>query len=77
MHLGYLTAIIAEEDTHNFRNAPEIEGMLDAYDELLQNGMFRNREHNGIPISGSNADFTYDTEDYEYFAEILGMAVVV
>ncbi len=37
----------------------------DTYDELLQNGMFRNREYNGLPISGSNADFIYDAEEEE------------
>ena len=28
----------------------------DEYDTLLKNGMFRNREQKGIPISGSNLD---------------------
>lgn len=28
----------------------------DEYDELLTNGMFRNRERHGIPISGSDED---------------------
>jgi hypothetical protein len=30
---------------------------LDEYNTLLRNGMFRNREYNGTPISGSNAEY--------------------
>ena len=46
----------------------------DAYLELLHNGMFRNQE--GIPLSGSDADFKYDDEEYRDYAERLGMMVV-
>jgi hypothetical protein len=31
--------------------------MYDAWDTLLTNGMFRNRDYNGIPISGSDAEY--------------------
>ena len=30
--------------------------MYDTWDTLLTNGMFRNRDYNGIPISGSDAE---------------------
>ena len=33
------------------------EEMYDAWDTLLTNGMFRNREYNGIPIAGSDAEY--------------------
>jgi hypothetical protein len=29
----------------------------DEYDELLINGMFRNRDYQGLPISGSDAEY--------------------
>jgi len=29
----------------------------DEYDELLINGMFRNRDYRGLPISGSDAEY--------------------
>lgn len=44
----------------------------DALDTLVQNGMFRNREHDGKPISGSDADFLYDDEEYEHYAKLIG-----
>ena len=31
-------------------------GYWDAYGELASNGMFRNQEYNGMPISGSDVD---------------------
>jgi hypothetical protein len=48
----------------------------DAYEELLENGMFRNRE--GIPLSGSDADISPgdDGEEYEYYAKLLGYKTV-
>jgi hypothetical protein len=46
----------------------------DAYRELLINGMFRYLE--GIPLSGSDADFTYDDEEYREYAKILGLKCV-
>ena len=47
--------------------------MSEEYDELLRNGMFRNRESDGKPISGSNADFTYDAEEIAEAAAITGL----
>lgn len=44
----------------------------EAYDDLLANGMFRNRDYTGLAISGSNADFIYDDEEYRAYAEIIG-----
>lgn len=45
-------------------------------DILVQNGMFRNREYNGLPISGSDADTCrYDDEEYRVYAEMAGMRV--
>jgi hypothetical protein len=44
----------------------------DEWDTLLQNGMFRNREQNGLPISGSDADFIYDDVEVAEYAKILG-----
>jgi hypothetical protein len=34
----------------------------DTFDQLLENGMFRNREYNGTPISGSNVDMAASME---------------
>jgi hypothetical protein len=45
------------------------------FDILLTNGMFRNRNtrEDGVPISGSNADFRYDDEEYREYAKIIGV----
>ena len=44
-----------------------------AYDELVQNGMFRNRDYDHRPLSGSIADFSYDDEEYREYAKIIGV----
>ena len=44
---------------------------MDDYFELLHNGMFRNKE--GIPLSGSIADFNYDDDEYREYAKIIGV----
>ena len=53
----------------------------DIKDILVQNGMFRNRESNGLPISGSNADFIYDDDEITEYSKEIGIiplpAVVV
>ena len=36
-----------------------------------KNGMFRNRDYIHSPISGSNADCTFDADEIAYFEEIL------
>ena len=46
----------------------------DAYLELLHNGMFRNQE--GIPLSGSDADYKYDQAEYEDYAERMNVLLV-
>ena len=48
----------------------EIE-MENAEYELVINGMFRNRDYIHSPISGSNADCTFDADEIAYFEEIL------
>lgn len=55
--------------------------MLDAEDakrELLINGMFRNRDPPELakPISGSNADWTYDTEEIAEICKMTGLIPV-
>lgn len=44
----------------------------DVKDELLRNGMFRNRERDGLPISGSNADMADQPGERTYYARCLG-----
>ena len=46
----------------------------DTVQELAANGMFRDREENGIPISGSDADLFPgdDGGEYRYYTKLLG-----
>jgi len=48
----------------------EIE-MENARDELIQNGMFRNQDYDHRPLSGSDADCTFDADEIAYYEEIL------
>ena len=52
-------------------NAKE-EEYHDQETELYKNGMFRDREDKGIPLSGSDAEYN-DSEGIEEYAKLLGM----
>lgn len=54
---------------HAFKEEMEIEN---AEYELVKNGMFRNRDYEHTPLSGSTADFAYDDEEYREYAKIMG-----
>lgn len=42
------------------------------FDTLLTNGMFRNREQHGVPISGSNLDgASWDRDDIAQCQEMI------
>ena len=45
--------------------------MENAEYELVTNGMFRNRDYIHSPISGSNADCTFDADEIAYFEGIM------
>lgn len=55
----------------------EIDTRTDAEDTLLQNGMFRNREEKGEPISGSDTECNkIDAQDIAQCTEYLGAKIV-
>lgn len=43
--------------------------------ELLKNGMFRDKEENGVPLSGSDAEYN-DADEIAEFAKLIGMKPV-
>jgi hypothetical protein len=43
--------------------------------ELLKNGMFRDKEEDGVPLSGSDAEYN-DADEIAEFAKLLGMELV-
>jgi hypothetical protein len=54
----FLSAPVGSKEYHDVLEALDFqdETYWDTHQELCVNGMFRNREEHGLPISGSDAD---------------------
>ena len=71
----FLSAPVESKEYHDVLEALDFEddAYWDTYGELCSNGMFRNREEHGMPISGSDADcLKYGFGEKAYWENLIG-----